>query len=98
MRITFTLLVSAVIVAMALPAVAELQDVTIDGSIRIRGNYYMGAMDDGSQAGGMIRWNGRHLPARSIGDPVGGQTVMGMLTGTMTATTRVSSRVAPVWA
>ena len=40
MRLTINVLLAACIVAMAVPAFAELQNVEVGGSIRIRGNYY----------------------------------------------------------
>ena len=40
MRMTFTVVFAALTVAMAVPAFAELQNVEVGGSIRIRANYY----------------------------------------------------------
>ncbi len=39
MRLTINVLLAACIVTMAVPAFAELQNVEVGGSIRIRGNY-----------------------------------------------------------
>jgi hypothetical protein len=40
MRLTLNVLLAACIVAIAVPAYAELQNVEVGGSLRIRGNYY----------------------------------------------------------
>jgi hypothetical protein len=68
---------AAVMVAAALPAAADLQNVTIDGSIQIRGNYYDSTVT--GPAGPEIRTPGFFLPARAIGDPIGGQTIFSAL-------------------
>ena len=63
----------------AIPASAELQNVTIDGSIQIRGNWYSGYPGVSGAAGvtagaafgsgAILRWPGAFLPARPIGTP-----------------------------
>ena len=40
MRLTLIAILAASIVAIAVPAFAELQNVEVGGSLRIRGNYY----------------------------------------------------------
>jgi len=72
----------ALCLALALPAAAELQTVTIDGSIQIRANYYSAtAVSNGGvgvvrgAAGGpgiALRWPGFFLPARPIGSLASG--------------------------
>lgn len=65
-------------VLIAVPAAAELQNVTVDGSIQIRGNYYSNLVPGVSNARGVVagggaasgitlRWPGAFLPARPIG-------------------------------
>lgn len=69
--------VAATMAATALPAAAELQTVTIDGSLQIRYNWYNAAVvSNGGTgviagaaggAGFALRWPGGFLPARAIG-------------------------------
>ncbi len=62
-----------------LPAIAELQSVTVGGELRIRGNYWRNTFNTTSQPvliGNNVRWNANVLRGRPIGDPVGGQTII----------------------
>jgi len=58
------LLLIALIMMLALPAMAELQNVIVGGQIQIRGDYYMSTFSRAPQ----IRWPNFFLPGRSIGD------------------------------
>src|SRR5690606_18246989 len=63
----------AAVIAMAVPATAELQNVQVGGSIQIRGNYYSnlgfhaGHVPGGALAGAKIIWPNFFLPNRPIG-------------------------------
>lgn len=50
------LLLAALAMALALPAFAELQNVTVGGEIRIRANYYSGLF--ATPTGAEVRWPG----------------------------------------
>lgn len=60
----------------SVPASAELQDLTVDGAIRLRGNYWMDTFNQ-TGANGLVASEGRipasFFRARAIGDVVGGQ-------------------------
>jgi len=72
MRLTGALLLAAAIAMVALPAIAELQNVQVGGNIRIRGNWYMNYNPE--PTGAEIRWPGVFLPKRPIGTP--GNTIV----------------------
>jgi hypothetical protein len=57
-------LLTVLAMAVAIPAFAELQNVTIDGSIRIRANFYSGLFV--TPTGTEVRWPGFLLPDRPI--------------------------------
>jgi hypothetical protein len=57
------LVLAAVVLATSLPAMAELQNVTVGGQLRIRGNYYRNAYTSAPE----VSWPGFFLPARPIG-------------------------------
>ncbi len=60
------------------PASAELQNVTVGGELRIRGNYWMNTFNSRTQpflAGRGLRWPSFWMTSRPIGDFVGGQNV-----------------------
>lgn len=61
------LAVLAIALLVAVPAVAELQNVQIGGSIRIRANYYTNVVPE--PTGSQVIWPGFFLPKRSIGTP-----------------------------
>jgi hypothetical protein len=67
MRKFVVIALAAILAVTAFSASAQsgLQNVTIDGSIRIRGNFYSATLT--SPAGPEIRWPGFFLPARPIG-------------------------------
>ena len=73
MRKSFLVILAAVLVAGALPAVAELQTVQVGGEIRIRGNYYSNTF--ASPNGQALRWpslaGADWLIARPIGTGAG---------------------------
>ena len=58
MRMTFTVVFAALTAAMAVPAFAELQNVEVGGSIRIRANYYSpeGAANTFVEQGNSASW------------------------------------------
>lgn len=58
------LLVLALIMCLAVPAMAELQNVIVGGQIQIRANYYMATFARAPE----IRWPNFFLPGRFIGD------------------------------
>jgi len=72
-------LVLAVLALVAVPAMAELQNVTVGGSIQIRADYYMSAFGSGPVSAVWpyiqpeVRWPSRAgvdwLPARAVGGP-----------------------------
>jgi hypothetical protein len=72
MRKIFVIAIAAALLV-GTPAFAGLQNLTIGGSIRIRGNYYSNTVP--APSGVEVRWPGFQLPARPIGDPIGGQTI-----------------------
>jgi len=74
MRKTFVIGIAALVVLAAVPAFAELQNVTVGGEVRIRADYYSNTV--ASPTGAAVRWPGVFLPARPIGDAIGGQTVV----------------------
>ncbi len=65
MRKTLIVMCVAAAVFMTAPAFAELQNVTVDGSIQIRANYYRNTF--ASPTGQSIRWPGQFLFKRPIG-------------------------------
>jgi hypothetical protein len=65
MRKTFIILLLAGLVLPAVPAMADLQNLTVGGEIRIRGNYYRNVAEN--PTGSAIRWPGFLLPKRAIG-------------------------------
>ena len=73
MRKSFLVILAAVLVAGAMPAVAELQNVIVGGEIRIRGNYYSNTF--ASPTGRALRWpslaGADWLMARPIGTGAG---------------------------
>lgn len=73
MRKLFVIL--AVLTLVAVPAMAELQNVTVGGSIQIRANYYMSAFGDTAE----VRWPNRagvvFMPVRAIGGPFNPEAV-----------------------
>ncbi len=74
------LLVFAAAMLVAVPAMAELQNVIVGGEVRIRANYYMSTFGDTPE----IRWPGAFLPARPIGLHIGlpaGQPFAGVFGG-----------------
>ncbi|MBI5091723.1 MAG: alginate export family protein [Candidatus Hydrogenedentes bacterium] len=73
MRKSLTILLAVAFIVAALPAAAELQNVVVGGSIKIRGNYLMNGF--ASPGPVEVRWPGFFLPARAIGDRIGGNTV-----------------------
>ncbi|MBI5091594.1 MAG: hypothetical protein HZB26_04020 [Candidatus Hydrogenedentes bacterium] len=75
MRKSVMMLLAAAIVVTALPAFAELQNVIVGGSIKIRGNWYTNTYVS-APGGAEVRWPGFFLPARPIGDFFGGQSVV----------------------
>jgi hypothetical protein len=66
---------AALAVAVALPAFAELQNVTVSGSIRIRANYYTGLF--ATPTGVETRWPGFLLPDRPINFFTGNSVLSG---------------------
>ncbi|MDX9973477.1 MAG: alginate export family protein [FCB group bacterium] len=66
MRKLFVIL--AVLTLVAVPAMAELQNVTVGGSIQIRANYYMSAFGDTPEVRWPNRFNVRFLPVRAVGN------------------------------
>ena len=73
MRKYLLVVLALAVVATAWPAAAELQNVVVGGSIKIRGNYLMNAFT--APAAAEVRWPATFLPARAIGDLRGGNTV-----------------------
>ena len=67
MRKSLLMAILAVALLVAVPAVAELQNVCVGGSIRIRANYYTNIVNDGPTVG--LIWPGAFLPKRPIGTP-----------------------------
>jgi hypothetical protein len=67
MRKSLIIVAVAAMLAVATPALAELQTVQVGGEIRIRANYYSGVVESPTGAG--LRWPGAFLPGRSIGTP-----------------------------
>ena len=63
MRSTLILIVAALIVV-AMPAFAELQNLTVGGAIRIRGNYWDTASGETVNA---VRWPTALIPQRAVG-------------------------------
>jgi hypothetical protein len=60
----------AALALVAIPAMAELQNVTVGGSLQIRGNYYMSTFTDPTQTA--VRWPNQggavFLPFRAVGN------------------------------
>jgi hypothetical protein len=65
------LVLAIAMLAISLPAVAELQNVTVGGEIRIRANYYTSTYSDTAE----ISWPNFFLPARPIGGFFGNNVV-----------------------
>ncbi len=71
MRKAAMIVLFAAVIAIAVPATAELQNVQVGGSIQIRGSYYSNLTPDGNAPGALantqIIWPNFFLPNRPIG-------------------------------
>lgn len=67
MRKSLIIVAVAALLAVATPALAELQTVQVGGDLRIRANYYRNYIESPTGAG--LRWPGAFLPGRPIGTP-----------------------------
>jgi len=67
MRKSLIIVAVAALLAVATPALAELQTVQVGGEIRIRANYYRNYIESPTGLG--LRWPGGFLPGRPIGTP-----------------------------
>jgi len=65
MRKSMFLVLAAVVVLAATPALAELQNVIVGGQVRIRGNYYMNTPTNINRSS--LQWPAGLLSGRSIG-------------------------------
>ncbi len=71
MRRRASILIAVLVLALALPAMAELQNVTVGGTVRVKGNYISNVFTNGAAPGQVtpeVRWPGGILGGRVIGN------------------------------
>lgn len=78
-RLSYLVLLGAVLLAVALPGAAELQTVSVGGQIRIRGHYWRNSFNTRTgvvSVGPQVRWPASALGGRPIGDLLAGQNIV----------------------